>query len=418
MNVLMMTNTYLPHVGGVANSVSAFTKGLQGRGHRVIVVAPEYKQQKSDGTDVVRIPAIQNFNGSDFSVMLPAPLLLENRLQDFKPDIVHSHHPFLVGSTAVRVSCKYDVPLVYTQHTMYEQYTHYVPVGSQRIKQFVITLSSGYANMADHVIAPSDSVASVLRQRGVTTPMDVIPTGIDVEDFAGGDGKSIRLARGIPENAFVMGHVGRLAPEKNLDFLSKAVAAFLRKKPRAHFIVVGYGPSLNQMKTFFGRGNLLPRVHFMGKLKGRDRIDAYHAMDVFVFSSKSETQGLVVAEAMAARVPVVALDAAGVREVVRDGVNGYLLPSQDRGLFVRALAGLHDLPAEEKRRLHAEAAKTAANFSVDSSVDKLLSVYGALEAKNRSEKAEHESVWKKSVEQLKTEWDLFVNLTAAIGDTI
>ena len=150
MNILMMTNTYTPHVGGVARSVSTFTKKLSDLGHRVIVVAPEYEGTSKDEKDIIRIPAIQHFNGSDFSVVLPIPVFLENHVEDFKPDIVHSHHPFLIGSTAVRISTKYSVPLVYTQHTMFEKYTHYVPVGFEKLKQFVASLSTGYANLSNH----------------------------------------------------------------------------------------------------------------------------------------------------------------------------------------------------------------------------------------------------------------------------
>lgn len=413
----MMTNTYLPHVGGVTNSVAAFTKELRNQGHHVMVVAPEYKQAIVD-PDVIRIPAIQNFNGSDFSVVLPIPGFLKNRLEEFKPDIVHSHHPFLVGSTALRISTKCHTPLVYTYHTMFEKYTHYVPVDFPRMKHFVISLSIGYSNMADTVIAPSESVAEFLKSKKMESPIEVVPTGIDTAKFKSGDGRKVRASCNIPPDAFVAGHVGRLAPEKNLDFLSEAAASFLHSWPDAHFIIVGYGSLETTLKEFFIENNLQDRVHFLGKLRGRDVVDAYHAMNVFIFSSKSETQGLVLTEAMAAGVPVIALDASGVREVVDDCVNGCLLFEENVRAFTRELSQFCRMTPETRKRLTANAVKTAEGFTLKNSVSKLLLLYERLKKERVSKRTRDESVWKKSIEHIKMEWDLFSNISSAVGDAI
>jgi glycosyltransferase involved in cell wall biosynthesis len=418
MNILMMTNTYTPYVGGVASSVSAFTGELRKQNHRVVVVAPEYGDGVKDEQDVVRIPAIQHFTGSDFSVILPIPVLLENHIDNFKPEIVHSHHPFLIGSTATRLAKKYNVPLVYTQHTMYEEYTHYVPIGFAKLKQFVISLSTGYANLSEQVIAPSQSIAKIIRERGVKTPIEIVPTGVHTDRFAQGNGEDFRKSHNMPRDVFVVGHVGRLAPEKNLNFLSQAVASFLRNESRAHFMVVGYGPSEKKLKEFFAENNLQKRVHLIGKLQGQKLIDAYHAMDVFAFSSKSETQGLVLAEAMAAGIPVVALDASGVREVLRDGVNGCMLTEQDEQHFSDALSRFCKMSPETRQKFVEEAQKTARDFSVDTCVSKLVSVYQRLKKDSVSEYRRDESVWKKSIEQIKAEWELLSNLTTAVGDAI
>ena len=192
MKTLMLTNTYLPHVGGVARSVVAFATELRRRGHRVLIVAPEFENCPADEIDVVRVPAVQNFNGSDFSVRIPIPGFLTSTVTQFEPDIVHSHHPFLMGDTALRIAAARDLPLVFTHHTMYEQYTHYVPVKSPLLSRFVIDLTTGYANLCNAVIAPSESVAEILRSRGVTAPIDVIPTGVDIARFEAGDGQSVR----------------------------------------------------------------------------------------------------------------------------------------------------------------------------------------------------------------------------------
>jgi glycosyltransferase involved in cell wall biosynthesis len=419
MNILMMTNTFLPHVGGVARSVAAFTNQLRSFGNRIIVVAPEYEED-TDGKekDVIRIPAIQNFNGSDFSAVIPIPGFLEAHLQDFQPDIVHSHHPFLMGSTAVRVATKHKAPLVYTQHTMFEQYTHYVPVNLPRMKKFVVSLCTGYANMADQVIAPSESVADILRERGVDTFIETIPTGIFIDEFKKGNGQSIRSSENIPDEAFVVGHVGRLAPEKNLEFLSEAVAVFLRDEPEAHFLVVGYGPSEKKMRDLFTRRHLQNQVHFLGKQDGPNLIDAYHAMDVFAFSSKSETQGLVLTEAMAAGVPAVALDASGVCDVVRNRKNGCLLHDEQVGKFANALKQMCHSSDQARQNFMEEAKRTAENNSMYNCASKITEVYQNVIKNHKVDKKRDESMWEKSIEQVNAEWELLQNLTSAVGNAL
>ncbi len=418
MNIVMMTNTYLPHVGGVANSVSTCAAELKKRGHHVLVVAPEYEHAVEDEADVIRLPAIQHFNGSDFAVVVPIHGFLSRHIERFQPDLIHSHHPFLIGNTAVRVAKKFDLPLVYTHHTMFEQYTHYVPVGFEKLKLFVIRLSTGYANMADVVIVPSASIAEILRQRGVTTPIEVVPTGIDLGRFAEGDGQAFRQRHHIPIDVPLIGHVGRLAPEKNLEFLCQSVGLYLQNAPRVHFVVIGYGPSEPSMKAIFSRLSVLDRVHFVGKLKDRSLVDGYYAMDVFVFSSKSETQGLVLAEAMACGVPVVALDAPGVREVVNHGQNGYVLHEENSRAFADALEQFFSLSTEQKKQFATQAQKIAKMFSLEVCIPKLLSVYEKLFSKHFARQQRDESFLDKMAGMIKTEWELLSNLTEAIEDII
>jgi glycosyltransferase involved in cell wall biosynthesis len=163
----MFTNTYLPHVGGVARSVSTFEEAFCRRGHEVRVVAPQFEGAEDTSGRVLRTPAIQNFNGSDFSFRIPMPGLLADFVDAFRPDILHSHHPFLLGDSALRLAWSRKLPLVFTHHTMYEQYTHYVPIDSEAIKRFAIQMATEYCNLCTHVVAPSQSVARLLGERGV-----------------------------------------------------------------------------------------------------------------------------------------------------------------------------------------------------------------------------------------------------------
>jgi 1,2-diacylglycerol 3-alpha-glucosyltransferase len=413
MNILMMTNTFTPHVGGVSRSVEAFTAAYRKRGHRVLVVAPVFENMPENEVDVVRIPAIQHFNGSDFSVVLPIPGFVTSAVEAFKPDIIHSHHPFLVGRTALRMAHIHELPLVFTHHTMYEQYTHYVPGNSQALKRFVTKLSTSYGNLCDQVFAPSQSVASVLCQRGVEAPIDVVPTGVQLERFAGGSGPGFRAAVDIPENAFVVGHLGRLAPEKNLDFLARALVRFLKREKRAHFLVVGKGPSEKAIRKIFSREGVAERLHFMGILDDPLLASAYRSMDVFAFASKSETQGMVLTEAMAAGVPVVALDAPGVHEVVVDQVNGRLLHSETLEEFSSALQWVASLAPEQMQQLKEGAERSAKAFSMERLADKALALYENLREREFVDRHAEHNVWTAVLRLIKAEWDILRGVVGA-----
>jgi glycosyltransferase involved in cell wall biosynthesis len=422
MKICMMTNTYLPHVGGVARSVSTFAEEYQRLGHDVLVVAPEFdgKPLPARAEAIVeRVPSLKNFNGSEFSVRLPGAAALSDRLDAFQADIIHAHHPFLLGDTALRVAMNKYVPIVFTHHTRYEDYTHYVPFDSEGLKEVAIEVPTHFANLCDGVIAPSESIARMIRRRGVTTPMTVIPTGIDVGAFASADGTAFRKRMKIAADAFVVGHVGRLALEKNLGYLADAVAAFLEREPRAHFLVVGDGPWRDEMKAVFDRKGAGARLILAGKRTGRVLREAYRAMDVFAFASKSETQGMVVAEAMAAGLPVVALNASGVREVVRDEDNGFLLPANaSTGDFAEALAKIAR-DGELQKKLSAAAQRTAGNFSREQSARRALAFYEETRRATRARRLlNHLNPWSALLKRVGLEWDLLAARTQTVAHAV
>ncbi|WP_241521138.1 glycosyltransferase [Kineobactrum sediminis] len=414
----MLTNTYLPHVGGVARSVAAFTAEYRRQGHRVLVVAPEFEKQPPNEEDVVRIPAIQHFNGSDFSAVLPVSGLLNTELDNFKPDIVHSHHPYLLGMTAMRIARFRQLPLVFTHHTLYEQYTHYVPVDSPAFRRFVIELATRYANLSDQVFAPSESIAKLLHERGTTAPVTVIPTGIKLSDFSNADGGRVRARLGIPDNAFVVGHLGRLAPEKNLEFLATAIARFLKNNAGAHFILAGEGPSAGPVREILSREGVLGQLHDIGIVKHPELADTYAAMNVFAFASTSETQGMVLTEAMAAGVPVVGIDATGVREVIRDEYNGRLLQESTVDDFVAALQWVSASDSKTREALHTAALATAEKFSMERTAGSALACYEKLIAQGAAARAEEYGSWESTMNLVKTEWDIIQGLAAATGAAI
>jgi len=414
MNILTMSNTFTPHVGGVARSLERFRAAFRASGHRDLVVAPTFEDMPDDEIDVVRVPAIQHFNGSDFSVRLPIPALLFPQLEKFKADIVHAHHPFLLGDTARRIAALDQIPHVFTHHTLYEQYTHYVPGDSPALARFVIELSTGYANLCDGVIAPSESIAAVLQKRGVTSPITVIPTGVGPEFFVAQDGLAFRERLGIPRNAFLIGHVGRLAPEKNLDFMTAALIHFIQKEPSAHFLVAGTGPFETHMRARFEKAGLTTHYHQIGHVDLETLVAAYTAMDVFAFASQSETQGMVLTEAMAAGTPVVAVDASGVREVVQDGINGRLLEQENRDHFSAALSWISGLSPAKRKTLEAGARARAEEFSIARSADRVLALYSTLIEQEQCKKEIEGSHWMSLLPLIETEWELWANRAHAL----
>jgi len=415
MNILLMTNTYKPMVGGLEKSVMSFAKEYRDAGHRVIIVAPEFPDMEPE-EDVVRIPALKHYNGTDFSVQLPIQGTLTEALGDFIPHIVHSQHPFLIGDTALRIAAKYNVPLVFTHHSLYEENVHYMPGNIEALKRFMIELSTGYANMADHVFAPSESIMLMMKERGVTTSIDVVPTGIYTDQFSRGAGKAFRKKSNIPEDAFVVGHVGRIAPEKNLEFVTRAVAQFLKKEPQAHYLIGGTGPSVDPIKEIMAQEGLADRLHLAGMLKGKELANAYHAMDTFVFASQSETQGLVITEAMAAGIPVVAVDAPGVREIVKDGVNGRLLNSEEIEGFVEALMWLKKLTVPQIRKIKKACKETAQKFLMKDCALRALNIYVVLTTNHGfTRRNKEDGFWSKALHSIQSQWGVAKNLTHATG---
>lgn len=404
MNILMFTNTFLPIVGGVSESVQRLKRQLQGQGHRVLLVAPKLEGQPEEEEGVIRVAAVQNFNGSDFSLPVPIPGQLYDAIEAFEPDIVHSHHPFLLGDTACRAAETYGLPLVFTHHTLYEHYTHYVPGDSPRMQRFATSLATQYTWLCDAVIVPSESIRQLLLEREGNPAISVVPSGVATSRFAQGNRCYWRERLGIPQQAYVIGHVGRLAHEKNLAFLAEAVSQALQACPTAHFLVVGEGAAQSSMVNIAHSRGVSNRLHFTGRLQGQGLIDAYHTMDVFAFASHSETQGMVVVEAMAAGLPVVAVSAPGIREVVIDGDNGRLLDSDDVEAMVDALVSLQ----EPRRRLPLceSALVTAATYDEARCAERCLAVYRQVIAQGGPLTHADDGGWERIRSRLGAEWHM------------
>jgi len=417
MRIVMMTNNYLPFVGGSALSVHRFSEKLRELGHQVLIVAPKYDEKPEGESEdqVHRVAAWKNFNQTGFSLPLPLHIDLLPRISEFAPDLIHTHHPFLLGDTALRIAASLNVPLVSTHHTQYAHYIHYLSDQMPWMERFVQELSTGHANLCDANIAPSEDIRKEMIELGVTSPIEVIPTGVDLDTFETGDRARGREALGLPHDVPVLGHVGRIAPEKNLNFLLDAAMLALEKHPKALFLIVGDGPSLEELQERAGQSAVADRVIFAGRKTGQEIVDAYHAIDVFLFSSQSETQGMVILEAMAADAPVVAVDAPGVRDVVRDSENGRLLPEEDGEAF--AWATLETLENAESYRDGLQ--RTVETFSLDATTAQLVALYERLVTQGRrGGESVDDSPLGEVQRRLQVEWDLWLNRLDSVVEAI
>ncbi|OIP85642.1 MAG: hypothetical protein AUK37_04090 [Rhodobacterales bacterium CG2_30_65_12] len=418
MNVLMFTNTFVPHVGGVTHSILALRGELLRRGHRVLVVAPAYAGHRTDEPGVLRVPAIADAGGTGYALPIPLSRHIRDEVEAFGPDVIHAHHPFLLGDTALRTAASLGVPAVYTFHTRYDHYLgRAAGIDGGRIERLARRLAEGFADMTDAVIAPSESVRALIAAHGVTAPIRVIPTGIDLARMGAGDRGAMRARLGLGADDFAVGHLGRLTEEKNLRYLAEAVALFLGHHARARFILLGHGPMRAALDDHFAAAGVAAQVHALDVLESDEIASFYAAMDVFAFASLSETQGLVVTEAMAAGVPVVALDAPGVREGLGRAGGGRLLPAGARPeAFAAALAVFASLSVADLSRLRDAARTGAARFSLEAMGDGVETLYADLIRNGRQAEAPTaRGVWTGAWAELTAEAEIVENILHAIG---
>lgn len=415
MKILMMTNSYFPYLGGLEQSLHSFSLELRKLGHEVLIAAPGPAGKTDKKENVVRLPAFHHNNkkGIEFSINLPLPGEFTRIMDEFRPDIIHSHYPFFMGDFALRLSRRYHVPLVFSYHIMFEHYVHYLPIRTEGVKRFLITLACGYANMCRHVIAPTQSVKDILIKRRIKTPITVVPTGVDVRAFGRGSGKAFRRKNRIPADALVIGHVGRLAPEKNLDFMVPALIEALKNNKNIHALIVGRGPSVPMIRSTFKKAGLQKRLHLTGYLDGQNLIDAYHAMDVFAFASLSETQGIVLIEALAAGVPVVGIYAPGVREAVENYVNGRVIRKPSQKKFTAALEWVLKQPYSKSAMIKQQAKNSAQEYSISCCARRMLKIYRQLTDRKTIFAQHHRNSWQSFEDRIKTDWDIIRNVIRA-----
>ena len=340
MRVLMVSDVYFPRVNGVSTSIQTFRDDLAALGCESWLVAPEYPQPWQDDARVRRQPSRYLVFDPEDRMMKPRATLAACTALAGRVDVLHIQTPFIAHRTGLEAARRLRVPTLETYHTFFEEYLHhYVPLLPRGLARgFARNVSRWQCNAVDAVVAPSRQLADVLRAYGVTSPIHAIPTGLNLEEFAGGDGAAFRRAHGIDADRPVMLLVGRVAHEKNIGFLLRVLAAVRQRAPNVLFVVAGEGPALAELRRAAAADGLGDHTLWVGYLDRRGALlDCYRAADVFVFASRTETQGLVLLESLALGVPVVSTAVLGTKEVLENAA-GALVVREDVAEFSAAVA--------------------------------------------------------------------------------
>jgi len=361
VKILFISDVYFPRVNGVSTSIRTFVGELQAMGHEVHLIAPDYGIATEDEKWIKRVPARSiYFDPEDKLMRYGKALAGLNELRSEDYDIVHVHTPFIAHYLGIKLARLLAVPCVETYHTFFEDYLHhYLPwLPRSFARGFARMVSRRQCNAVDAIVAPSQPMLDVLRQYGVKTNAEVIPTGLQPHSFAPADGAAFRAKYGIaPERPLAL-YVGRVAFEKNIDFLLRMTSELREQQPDVLLLVTGEGPAEASLHALAKELNLQGNIQFIGYLDRNTELNAcYKAADVFVFSSKSETQGLVLLEAMAQGVPVVAIAELGTKSILIEG-EGALIAPEDEVEFADKVFSL--LSDADKRAKLGEAARSYA----------------------------------------------------------
>lgn len=380
LRVAMFTNSSLPFIGGVPISIDRLMTGLRRLGASVLLVAPRYerREDRSEEPDVLRVPVLA---GLGLAAGLPIANIFRPstaaRVRAFAPDIVHLHHPFWMGSLGLFIARRLGIPAIYTYHTRFEHFAHYVPVPGRLFRNLISHyMIKRFANMCFGVIVPTPSAREYLHVLGVKSRVIVQPTGVDLDalrEVRPAERDELRRALDLGDEAVLIS-VSRLSREKNLDFLLRAFRLVVERSARpVRLVIVGEGQERPALEALVDELGLRGRVSLPGAFPVERMPVVYSLGDLFVFASTSETQGMVIVEAMAAGLPVVAIRASGIEDLVQDGHNGFKTRGDPSEWADRVLELLEDDAL--RGRLAQGAASSAEGLGIEPFAREILRFY-------------------------------------------
>jgi len=384
MNILMVSDVYFPRVNGVSSSIRTFARELKRLGHNVTIVAPDYGENGDDNAefDMIRLPSrVIFFDPEDRLIRGSAIASAIEELAQQSWDVVHIHTPFRAHQLGVKLAKRLKRPTVESYHTFFEEYVGvYLPWLPKSMSRFAARyFSRSLCHGVDHLIVPSDEMTQVLKRYGIVTPSSVIPTGIHLEEFRGGDGARFRHAHGIADDQPTLVTVSRLSAEKNIAFLLDVARALVEEFPRLAFILAGEGPDSERLKRHAEAIGLRDHVVFVGNLDRRTTLlDCYKAGDVFVFASPTETQGLVLLEAMSLGVPIVSTAVMGTATVLRHAKSARVSREDVREFAENVAVLLRS--AQERKALADAGPNDAAAWSAPVLMERVVQLYHDLSA--------------------------------------
>ncbi|MDO7977846.1 glycosyltransferase [Oceanotoga sp. DSM 15011] len=377
MNIGMFSDTYIPQKNGVATAVKIYKEEMEKMGHNVYLFVPQYKfEHKRNEKNVFEFPAVRYFKEKEQRIALPISKHLFN-IKKLDLDVLHSHAPFSTGIMARIISSNLDIKHVGTHHTMYEFYRHYVPLIIRPSLEQTQNMIKNWCLKLNKVIAPTENIKNVLVDYGVPSDhIRVIPTGIDVDKFQSDIKWNIRENFNIQEDDRVLLFVGRVAKEKNIDFLIKMFKKLTYEESNLKFLIIGDGVERQNLEEIVVENKLQQKVFFAGAQPREKVIDAYKQADIFTFASYTETQGLVVLESMAAGTPVVALGKMGVYDLLsQPETGGIMIDELVEDDFIHEI-----LKLLRDKKLYEDYSKKGIdfvrkNYSVKVNVENIIKVY-------------------------------------------
>ena len=374
MRIAIFSDSYHPVINGVTTSIRLLVQALREAGHEALLLAPEVPGYREQEPWVRRLASVRFPLHPQDRVSLPWPVAHLREALAFDPEVVHLHTPFHMGLFGWLVAARLGRPRVFTHHTLFEEYLHYVPGPRWLLAPAAVGLCRWFWNTSRVVVAPSAEVRDRMVRQGLRRPLEVIPTGVDLASFQGGDPSRVREELGLEPGDPVLLYMGRVAREKSLDFLLEVLGQARRCDPRLRLVLVGDGPGRADLEARAQALGLGGQATFLG-YRPRSELKHYLAAStLFVFASQTETQGLVLLEAQAAGVPVLAVRASGVNEAVAPGRSGFLVEPGDLEGFVGTLRRVVDDPGL-RRQLAAGACEQADRFSISAMGRRIVEVY-------------------------------------------
>ena len=382
MRVLFISDVYFPRVNGVSTSIRTFRQDLAAHGIETQLVAPRYATAPAAAEEpgVVRVPSAGVPRDPEDRRMRWGALT--RALEALVPagfDLVHIHTPFIAHYAGVRFARRAGIPAIATYHTFFEEYLHhYLPVLPHGLARYLArSFTRSQCDDVRALIAPSEPMRAVLLDYGVTTPIHVLPTGLPADRFRAGDPQAFRAAAGLAADARLVTYIGRVAHEKNIGFLVHMFRKVLARVPQAVLVIAGEGPARAALQAQVESLGLTPHVHFAGYLD-RDTalLDCYAAAEAFVFASRTETQGLVLLEAMAQGTPVVSTAELGTRSILVPGSGALVVPEEQDAFAAAVVRVLED--RELNRELAQSGRAYARSWSSSIMAARLGELYEAL----------------------------------------
>ena len=370
LRIAMFTDSYLPEINGVVMSITSYAEALRARGHTVTIVAPEAATSVAPSADVIRFASQAFPPYPGYRMAFAAPRSARRAIDALEVDIVHPHSMFVTGAYGAWWARRRGIPIVFTYHTLWMEYMHYSPVGMSIGLWWALWSSRNFCNRSTRVITPTARIRDILVSYGVRTPIDVLPSGLSVAVATSHPGRVAALRRERADAPGVL-YAGRLGREKNLEYLVDAMQAAHRVLPALRLTIAGGGPFEAALRERIARAGLTEAVAFTGTIPQTELADHYSANDAFIFASTTETQGLVLLEAMAHGLPVVAYGSEVSREMV-DGAG--VVVEGPPAAFADALCALL-ADAGRRAKMAVAARERALPLHTDRLVEGLESIY-------------------------------------------